>query len=156
MKSLSKLHSPCACGWLPPASWWHSSCSVPWRVGDAGCCRAPCKVCPTWCVPSSDRTSCAAEPCSGRTMPGKQSPGRHTAVTAGGYFFNVSVTHACVCFSTESHLRPELALHSVQPVLGYERTVVEGNFLWDHPSCGVSERREKSNKWQAEELQGWT
>lgn len=58
-----------------------------------------------------------------------QSHGRHTAVTAGGYFYNVSVTHACIYFSTESHLRPEMALHSVQPLLGYERTVVEGNFL---------------------------
>lgn len=62
-------------------------------------------------------------------MPGEQTSGRYTVVTSAGYFFNVSVTHTCVCFLTESCLGPEMALHSFQPVLGCERTVVEGNFL---------------------------
>lgn len=165
VKSLSKLYSPGASGWLPPASWRHSSCGscgVPQRVGDVGCCRAPPQrsaplqlfsACP--CPePPSDGASWAATWHLVRTMPGERTPGRCAVGTAGGYFFHVSATHACVCFLTESCLGPETSLHSVQPVLGCEKTVVEGNFLPEHPSCGgVSEGREKGNKGQAERLQ---
>lgn len=75
--------------------------------------------------------------------------------TDGGCFFNISVTHDCVCFLPESCLGPEIAPCPVQPVLGREKTVVEGNFLQEHPSCkGDSEGREKGNKRQSKELQG--
>lgn len=80
-------------------------------------------------------------------MSGEQIPGREVMGTDGGCFFNVSVTHDCVCFLAESYLGPETAPCSVQPVLGCERTVVDGNFLKEPLSCeGDSEGREEANK----------
>lgn len=80
-------------------------------------------------------------------MPAEQTPGRYTIGTAGDYFYNVSVTSACICFLTGSCHGLETALCSVQPLLGCEKTAVEGSFLQEHSSCGgVSEGRGTNNK----------
>lgn len=74
--------------------------------------------------------------------------------SAGGYF-NTSIAYTCICFLTETCLGPEMALHSVKPMLGCERRGVVGHFLWEHSVCGgASGEREEGNKQQAGKLQG--